>query len=94
MVTPASSSSVTLTSTEPSAKETYSAAPEAAWVSVTGASSATSASCEAVTVTVCSIFQLLLVNVRLWDDSESSAPLGTTTVTVTLAVGSVSSTTV
>ena len=53
-----------------------------------------SASWIAVTVTVCSVFQVFAVKVSCEGAAVISAPSGTSTVTVTSAAGSVSSATV
>ena len=65
----------------------------ALWVSAT-VSSAVSASSPAVTVTVCAASQFDAVNVRVAGFGVTSVPACPATVTVTFAVGSVSSTTV
>ena len=65
----------------------------ALWVSVTE-SSVVSVSSPAVTVTVCAVFQFDVVNVSVVGSGVTSVPACPATVTVTFAVGSVSSTTV
>ena len=87
----ATSSSSTLMSTEPAANERN--PPATPWP-ITAVSSLESVSSAVLTVTVCSAFQLPVVKVSAPDTVISVSPLVRDGVTVTGAVGSVSSTTV
>ena len=60
----------------------------------TTSSSTASASCSAVTLTVCAVFQLPVVNVRVVLSSDSSVSAIPPMVTVTSPAGSESSATV
>ena len=90
---PAASSSVTVTSTSDASSAAYSAAPAAVSVSVTTLSSA-SASSSAVTVTVCPSAQLSEWKVSGVPAIVRPLSAGLATVTVTGAVGALSSATV
>ena len=91
-VTPAVSSSATLTATESTAMPAYSLAPLTEWLTL-AVSLAASASWAAWTVTVWAVCQLLVVKVRL-DGCVATSPLSLRIVITTLAVGSPSRTTV
>ena len=87
------SSSLTVTVTLEAVTSAYSPVPVTAWASVT-ASSTASRSSAVVTVTVCAVSQLCVVNVRLVGDGDTSLSACPLTATVTFAEGWVSRTTV
>ena len=95
-VAPASSSSVTVTATEPMVAASYSSALRAAttaWA-MEAASFTASASWAARTVTVCAVLQLARVKVRVAGDTVTSVLPVLVTLITTSEVGCTSRTTV